>query len=262
MRRSGWSVVNPAAGTRRFAVAAGLVLLFLLMAVPATPGESFSAGAQSAAAPVKPGTDVPQEHERSRDKGERPDEIIRLIEVQPGMRIGEVGAGSGYFTFFLAAKVGESGVVYANDINGDALAALERNMKKAGGAKHIIPVLGAEDDPRFPARDLDMIVAYCSFHDIKNRDVWLSNAVAYLKPNATIAIIDGYWPEHGGLTLEKLRDYGARVGFQLRLHADFTFPVGGEVRSHHVHLFDRRRATRVAGAEGQHGMLGVRAPAR
>lgn len=175
--------------------------------------------------------------ERKRRESERPSEIIQLLGVLPGMKIGEVGAGTGYFTFFLSEIVGESGIVYANEIDKDALVELESQAKESGALKNIVTVLAPEDDPSFPSRDLDMIVAYNSFHDIKNRAIWLRNAVKYLKPKGTLAIIDGYWPEHGGLTLDKLRDYGAQVGFRLLLHKDFSF---GE-RSHHVHLFERDR---------------------
>lgn len=184
-----------------------------------------------------PSKDAQWEANRNRDKDERPSKIIQLIDVRPGMRIGEVGAGFGYFTFFLSEKVGESGIVYANDIDKYALVALEFYAKEFGALKNIIPVLALDDDPCFPSQDLDMIVAYCCFHDIKNREVWLKNTAKYLKPKGTLAIIDGYWPEHGGLTLDKLREYGAHIGFRLLLHKDFSF---GE-RSHHVHLFGRNR---------------------
>jgi len=173
--------------------------------------------------------------ETSRRESEKPGDIVRLIGVLPGMMIGEVGAGTGYFTLFLSARVGKGGIVYANDISKDALADLESNARGSGALDNIVTVLALDDDPRFPSRDLDMIIAYNSFHDIKDKQAWLKNAVQYLKPSGTLAIIDGYWPEHGGLTLDKLRDYGAQVGFRLLLHKDFSF---GE-RSHHVHLFGR-----------------------
>lgn len=179
--------------------------------------------------------DAQRAAERERRENERPSDIIQLIGVLPGMKIGEVGAGTGYFTFFLSESVGESGIVYANDINKEALVELESHAEESGALKNIITVLASEDDPSFPSRDLDMIVAYNSFHDIRNRDIWLRNAVTYLKPKGMLAVIDGYWPGHGGLTLDKLRDYGTRAGFRLLLHKDFSF---GE-RSHHVHLFER-----------------------
>jgi len=179
--------------------------------------------------------DAQRAAERSRRESEKPGDIVRLIGVLPGMKVGEVGAGSGFFTFFLSEQVGRSGVVYANDVKADSLNALEAGAGTSAAYKNIITVLAPEDDPVFPRRDLDMIIAYNSFHDIKDKQAWLKNAVQYLKPSGTLAIIDGYWPEHGGLTLDKLRDYGAQVGFRLLLHKDFSF---GE-RSHHVHLFGR-----------------------
>ena len=69
--------------------------------------------------------------ERSRRENERPSDIVRLIGVLPGMRVGEVGAGSGYFIFFLSEQVGPSEVVYANDIKADSLNSLEANARKS-----------------------------------------------------------------------------------------------------------------------------------
>jgi len=44
-----------------------------------------------------------------------PEQIMDSIGVKPGMRIGEAGAGQGYFTFPLARRVGPKGIVFAND---------------------------------------------------------------------------------------------------------------------------------------------------
>jgi len=102
--------------------------------------------------------------ERKRRESERPSEIIQLLGVLTGMKIGEVGAGTGCFTFFLSEIVGESGVVYANEIDKDALVELESQAKESGDLKSIVTVLASEDDPSFPSWDLGMIVAYNSFH--------------------------------------------------------------------------------------------------
>jgi SAM-dependent methyltransferase len=170
---------------------------------------------------------------RSRDALDRPAEIIRMLEVEPGMTIGEAGAGAGYFTFFLSEAVGEEGTVYANDNDEYMLAALEFYAKEFGALKNIIPILGLDDDPCFPSRHLDMIVIYGSFHDFTQRDAWLRNANAYLRPMGKLVIVDGYYPHHGGLTFEYVRDYGVRAGFKLLLHEDLS----RDSRSHHVHVF-------------------------
>jgi ubiquinone/menaquinone biosynthesis C-methylase UbiE len=222
---------------RRLAFAAALFCSLILPVISARTNWSLSQQEVQGKSSSIQDKNAQRTEERKRRENERPSDIIQLIGVLPGMKIGEVGAGTGYFTFFLSERVGESGIVYANEINREALVELESHAKESGALKNIVTVLAPEDDPSFPSRDLDMIVSYNSFHDIKNKDIWLRNAVKYLKPKGTLAIIDGYWPEHGGLTLDKLRDYGAQVGFRLFLHKDFS---SGE-RSHHVHLFERDR---------------------
>ncbi len=48
----------------------------------------------------------------------------------PGMVVGEVGAGNGYFTFKLSRRVGPTGKVYANEILEGALAELRRHARQ------------------------------------------------------------------------------------------------------------------------------------
>ena len=62
----------------------------------------------------------------TRDKIEQPEKIMEVTGVKPGMVIGEVGAGHGYFTFWLSRGVGENGKIYANDIDSSGLSAIER----------------------------------------------------------------------------------------------------------------------------------------
>lgn len=179
---------------------------------------------------------------RQRDLRDRPEAILELLGINPGMRVGEAGAGDGYFTYFLSARVGESGVVYANDNDSYALAALEYYAKELfGGLKNIVPVLGADEDPLFPSPDLDMIVIYGSFHDFTRRAEWLRNAKRYLKSGGRLAIIDGYWPDHGALTKDVVGELGAQAGYHLVFYKDCSSEYdredGGKgFFSHHVHI--------------------------
>ena len=47
-----------------------------------------------------------------RDAWQMPDEVLRALELSPAMVAGEIGAGSGYFTFRLARA---AALVYACD---------------------------------------------------------------------------------------------------------------------------------------------------
>ena len=67
--------------------------------------------------------------ERSeRQNEERPDLLIDSLGIQPGQVVADIGAGSGYFTRRLAAKVGQEGRVMAVDIQPEMLEILRRNL--------------------------------------------------------------------------------------------------------------------------------------
>ena len=117
------------------------------------------------------------------------DRAMDTIGLTAGMVVGEAGAGDGYFTFPMARRVGASGVVLANDISTRSLSSLDRRRANEQIA-NIQTVVGAVDDPRFPRHDLQMVVIVHAFHDFSSPVEWLVNAKKYLRPGATLAIID------------------------------------------------------------------------
>jgi len=124
-----------------------------------------------------------------RDAIEEPERVMEATGVEPGMAIGEIGAGGGYFTFWLARGVGGTGKVYANDIDRSALASLERRRDREGVA-NIETVLGTVEDPRLPAGALDMVFMVNSFHDLERPVELLANLLPSLKPGGTVVIMD------------------------------------------------------------------------
>ena len=125
----------------------------------------------------------------SRDKIEQPDKVMEATGVKPGMVVGEVGAGHGYFTFWLAKGVGDSGKVYANDIDRPALSAIERR-RESEKVWNIETVLGSVEDPRFPPASLDMVFIVNAFHDLEKPVELLANLLPALKAGATVVIMD------------------------------------------------------------------------
>jgi ubiquinone/menaquinone biosynthesis C-methylase UbiE len=124
----------------------------------------------------------------SRDRYHQPDRVMELMGVEAGMVIGEVGAGSGYFTFHLARRVGETGKIYANDISRRALNSLERRRDREG-IGNIETILGEVDDPLLP-QGLDMVFIVNAFHDIADQVALLDSLASSLKPGAAVVIID------------------------------------------------------------------------
>jgi len=123
-----------------------------------------------------------------RDKWHQPDRIMDLVGVGPGMSIGEVGAGHGYFTFKLSKRVGESGKIYANDISRSALRYL-RDRCQSEGITNIETIMGEVEDPLLP-KNLDMVFIVNAFHDLARPVELLNNLSVSLKPEAPVVIID------------------------------------------------------------------------
>jgi len=136
--------------------------------------------------------------------------------VAPGMVVGEAGAGDGYFTLPMARRVGPSGAVYANDISTRALDQLQSNARRER-LDNVHIVEGDTDDPRFPRRDLELVVIVHAFHDFSQPVEWLRNVKKYLRPGAAVAIIDRdpgqgaeshFWPR------DRILGYAEKAGFE------------------------------------------------
>jgi predicted methyltransferase len=125
-----------------------------------------------------------------RDRWQRPDEVMDALGVKPGSVVADVGCGRGYFTMKLAARVGSTGKIYAEDVKDDVLADVRRDAEKQG-YKQVTTVLGAEDDPRLPPNSLDAVLTVDSYHEWVDYDSMLDHLYAALKPGGLFATIDG-----------------------------------------------------------------------
>ncbi|UCF63978.1 MAG: methyltransferase domain-containing protein [bacterium] len=134
-----------------------------------------------------------------RDQWQQPERVMDSLRIQPGMVIGEAGAGEGYFTFKLSQRIGENGIIYANDINQDKLDELQRQMKQ-DSITNIIPVLGKIEDPCFPDSLLDMVIMVYVLHDVEKPVAFLENIKLYLKNGAPVVIVDRDPDKFGGRT--------------------------------------------------------------
>jgi len=126
---------------------------------------------------------------QDRDKTDQPEKVMDVLGVKPGMVIGEVGAGHGYFTFKLARRVGESGKIYANDISESALDALKKHRDDEGLA-NVEVIRGKVEDPLLPKAELDMVFMVNAFHDLDKPVELLDNLLPSLKPGGLVVIID------------------------------------------------------------------------
>src|SRR5438128_4348463 len=99
-----------------------------------------------------------------REKEEQPNQLLDALHVKPGDVVADVGAGSGYFTFRLAERVGPKGKVLAVDIQPEMLEIIRKRMKEKS-ITNVEPVLGTETNPKLPANAVDVILLVDVYHE-------------------------------------------------------------------------------------------------
>jgi predicted methyltransferase len=213
-------------------------------ATPPAPSASDPVSEPAAATPALPDyAAIVQAADRDAadkalDDGRKPEALLSFLEVQPAMRVAELGAGGGYTSELLARAVGEHGAVYAQNspfiLQRFAEKPLTERLAKPIN-KQIVRVDREFDDP-LPAdvRDLDLVVNVLFYHDT----VWqkvdrpkMNQAIfAALRPGGAYVIVDHSSAPGKGLSevenlhrIEEsvLKSEIEQAGFKLLASADF-----------------------------------------
>ena len=118
----------------------------------------------------------------------KPDEIIKSLEICEGNIIGDIGAGGGYFTFRFSEEVGANGKVYAADTDPRFLNFIEDKLKEKK-IKNIKTVIVDENRLDLPEK-VDMLFLRNVFHHLHERERYFKNIKKLLNEDGIIALID------------------------------------------------------------------------
>jgi len=127
------------------------------------------------------------EHERR--KWQNPEEVLAETGLQPGMTFMDVGCGQGFFTIPAAKIVGESGKVYASDINQTNINKLQENVT-AAGLMNVIAQTGKAEDLKLCDACADIVFFGIVLHDFQDPLKVLANAHSMLKPTGRLVDLD------------------------------------------------------------------------
>jgi ubiquinone/menaquinone biosynthesis C-methylase UbiE len=120
---------------------------------------------------------------------ESPEVAIRLLKIPKGASVADIGAGSGYMTERLAAAVGPTGRVYANDVQPQMLEMLRRRFAGQRFA-HVTIVQGEIDDPRLPAASVDLELLVDVYHEFSRPQAMLRHLRDALKPAGRLVLLE------------------------------------------------------------------------
>jgi predicted methyltransferase len=124
-----------------------------------------------------------------RDAADESGQLIRGLEIGPGMKVADIGAGSGYHTLRLSPAVGPTGRVYAEDIVEAYISGLRREAERRK-LTNVRIVVGTPDDPKLPAKSIDRAVLVHMYHEVENPYALLWHLAGSLKPGARVGVID------------------------------------------------------------------------
>jgi SAM-dependent methyltransferase len=157
-----------------------------------------------------------------RDQRLQINRVMDILGIGPGKNVADIGAGSGWFTVRAAARVTDSGTVYAVDINPEAVQYIDNRVKKEH-LRNVKTILSRTDDPMLPPNTIDSVLLLKTYHEVANPMTLLRNLRASLRPGAKIGVIDrnGNGENHGLGKDVVIREAG-QAGYDLIGQYDFV----------------------------------------
>lgn len=128
-----------------------------------------------------------------REEFQKPAEVLAAFELREGLRVADIGSGSGYFTIPVAKAVGPTGNVLAVDASQEMIDYLERRVRAEGLANVKLQKVG-RTDPELPPAGMDLILMIDTIHYVQDRAAYCRKLREGLAPGGRVIIID-YTPK-------------------------------------------------------------------
>jgi ubiquinone/menaquinone biosynthesis C-methylase UbiE len=182
---------------RRFSLFIAL-LLFATLLAPSPTAWAQQSATQSRKTSTPYTGDLSIFESPGRDEKLHINRVMDILSIAPDKTVADIGAGSGWFTVRAAKRVTDSGLVYAVDINPEAI----RHIADRAQQEHlpnVKTVVSKPDNPELPADSIDAVLLLKTYHEVANPVVLLRNLRTSLRPNARVGIIDrtGNGEDHG-----------------------------------------------------------------
>ncbi|WP_235528133.1 class I SAM-dependent methyltransferase [Sphingomonas sp. Leaf231] len=151
--------------------------------------------------------------EEARDRLGEAGRVMEFADIRNGMTVADLGAGEGYYTIRLAARVGPNGRVLAEDV----VPAVHEGLANRVARERLDNVsvrLGLPADPRLPANSFDRIFMVHMYHEIEQPYAFLWRMRPSLRRDGLVVVVDANRPtKQHGTPPRLLRCEFAAVGY-------------------------------------------------
>jgi ubiquinone/menaquinone biosynthesis C-methylase UbiE len=127
--------------------------------------------------------------ESKRERDLKMPEIIRAMQLSPGAKVADIGAGDGDYEVALSRAIGAQGRIYAEDISSGAIKRLRQHLSEAH-LENVEVVEGVAHDPKLPFGELDAALMIISYHEVKDYGKMLQRMLSALKPGGRFVVVD------------------------------------------------------------------------
>jgi predicted methyltransferase len=168
--------------------------------------------------------------EPRRDEWQKPEEVVKSLNLKPGDVVADIGAGNGYFTRYFVKAVSPGGKALGLDIKSTAVQymkydadKLESNIYEA----HLVK----PDHPELEPGSVDVVFLCNTYHHIENDRVdYFKRLSESLNKNGRVVIVDYYTkqlprgatlsctPVSKEVVIEEFRE----AGYNLKYDKDFS----------------------------------------
>jgi predicted methyltransferase len=115
--------------------------------------------------------------------------LVQLLELKPGMKVADVGAGFGAWTMRFARWIGPEGHVYAIDIGAAQLTALRESVQRER-LSNVTVIEGTVNTTNLPPSCCDAILIRDAYHHFTSPNDIVKSVGTALKPGGRLAVID------------------------------------------------------------------------
>jgi len=126
-----------------------------------------------------------------RDSWQKPDEVMKSLNLKPGDVIADIGAGTGYFTRRFAKAVSPGGQALGLEIVSSNVESMKRDADRLGLDTYVARLVEPED-PGLEPGSVDIVFLCDAYHHLRNRVEYFKKVSRGLKKDGRVVIVDFY----------------------------------------------------------------------